>query len=184
MRWIGPWTVQGIWYNRSDTVLYIMLAAMLPRLIHGASHQYLYGSNRHAFLSRLTVAEGIVNLTLSLVLAKPLGLAGVALGTAIPSIVTQAWVLPRHVARWMDTSAWRLFVEAQLRGLLGGAVIVVVGALVRTVVPVDTWRNFFGAVFLSLAIAAPVMWFVALTPDDRTMVRSIVGRLVPGWRPT
>jgi hypothetical protein len=39
-------------------------------------------------------------------------------------------------------------------------------------------------VFLSLVIAAPVMWFVALTPDDRTMVRSIVGRLVPAWRPT
>ena len=184
VHWIGAYTVQGVWYNRSDTVLYIMLAAMLPRLIHGASHQYLYGSNRHAFLSRLTVAEGIANLTLSLILAKPLGLAGVALGTAIPSIVTQAWILPRHVARWMDTSAWRLFVEAQLRGLLGGAVIVVVGALVRTVVPVDTWRNFFGAVFLSIVIAAPVMWFVALTPDDRIMVRSIVGRFVPAWRPT
>jgi O-antigen/teichoic acid export membrane protein len=184
VHWIGAWTVQGVWYNRSDTVLYIVLAAMLPRLIHGASHQYLYGSNRHAFLSRLTVVEGIANLTLSLILVKPLGLAGIALGTAIPSIVAQGWVLPRHVALWMETTAWRLFVEGQLRGLLGGAVVVAVGMLVRTVMPVDTWPNFFGAVFVTLAVAAPLMWLVALAPDDRTMVRSLVGRLVPAWRPT
>jgi len=184
MRWIGDWTVQGVWYNRSDTVLYIALAAMLPRLIHGASHQYLYGSNRHAFLSRLTVAEGIANLTISLILVRPFGLAGVALGTAIPSIVAQGWILPRHVAHWMDMSAWRLFVEGQLRGLLGGVVIVIVGLLVRTVMPVNTWPNFFAAVALTLMIAAPVMWLVALSPDDRTLARTLIGRFVPASRPT
>ena len=84
----------------------------------------------------------------------------------------------------METSAWRLFVEGQLRGLLGGVVVVAVGMAVRTVVPVDTWRNFFGAVFITMAVAAPVMWLVALAPDDRTLVRSLVGRLVPAWRPT
>jgi O-antigen/teichoic acid export membrane protein len=184
IRWMGEWVVQGPWYNRSDTVLYIVLAAMLPRLIHSASHQYIFGSNRQAFLSRLTVVEGIANLALSIALAKPLGLAGIALGTAIPSIIAQGWFLPRHVARWMETEPWLLFVEGQLRGLLGGVVIAAAGLLVRTIVPVDTWHGFFAAVFLTVLLAAPVLWVVALAPDDRALARSIVARLMPTPRTT
>jgi O-antigen/teichoic acid export membrane protein len=184
IRWMGEWVVQGPWYNRSDTVLYIVLAAMLPRLIHSASHQYIFGSNRQAFLSRLTVVEGIANLALSIALAKPLGLAGIALGTAIPSIIAQGWFLPRHVARWMETEPWMLFVEAQLRGLLGGVVIAAAGLLVRTIVPVDTWHGFFAAVFLTVLLAAPVLWMVALASDDRVLARSIVARLMPTPRTT
>jgi O-antigen/teichoic acid export membrane protein len=183
IRWMGEWVVQGPWYNRSDTVLYIVVAAMLPRLIHSASHQYIFGSNRQAFLSRLTVVEGIANLGLSLALAKPLGLAGIALGTAIPSLVAQGWFLPRQVARWMETTPWRLFAQAQLRGLLGGVILMAAGVFVRSFVPVDTWRSFFAGVFLTLAIAAPALWVVALAPDDRAMARALAGRLLPRLRP-
>jgi len=181
-RWMGDWVLQGAWYNRSDTVLFIVLAAMLPRLIHSASHQYLYGSNRQAILARITVVEGAANLLLSLTLAKPLGLAGIALGTALPSLVAQGWVLPRHVARWMETTPWRLFVDAQLRGLMGGVIVATTGLLVRSVVPADSWRGFFGGVGLTLLIAAPVLWGVALVPDDRSAARSLFVRMLPAWR--
>jgi O-antigen/teichoic acid export membrane protein len=184
VRWMGEWAVQGPWYNRSDTVLYIILAAMLPRLVHGASHQYIFGSNRQAFLSRLTVIEGAANLILSLSLAKPFGLAGIALGTALPSLIAQGWFLSRNVARWMDTTPWRLFVEGQMRGLLGGLVVAAAGLLVRSMVAVDSWRNFFGSVFLTMAIALPMLWIIALAPDDRLAVRAMAARFLPIWRTT
>ena len=184
VRWMGDWVTAGPWYNRSDTVLFIVLAAMIPRLIHSASHQYIFGSNRQAFLSRITVIEAVANLVLSLLLSKPFGLAGVAIGTALPSLVAQGWVLPHYVARWMETTPWRLFVHAQLRGLLGGVIVMAAGLFVRSFVPVDTWRSFFAGVFLTLAIAAPALWIVALAPDDRAMARGIAGRLLPRLRPT
>jgi O-antigen/teichoic acid export membrane protein len=184
VRWMGAWVIDGPWYNRSDTVLFIVLAAMIPRLIHSASHQYIFGSNRHVYLSRITVIEAVANLALSLMLAKPLGLAGVALGTAIPSLVAQGYFLPRYVSRWMETTPWQLFVHAQLRGLLGGVIVAAVGLFVQSFVPVDTWRAFFAGVFLTLAIAAPALWIVALAPDDRTMARNLAGRFLPRLRPT
>jgi hypothetical protein len=84
----------------------------------------------------------------------------------------------------METEPWMLFVEAQMRGLLGGVVIVAAGLLVRTVVPVDTWRGFFAAVFATVVLAAPVLWIVALANDDRALARSIAARLMPTPRTT
>jgi len=176
-RWVGPQYVTGDWFNRSDTVLLLLLGAMVPRLVHSAAHQYFFGSNKQGFLARVLIGEGIANLALSLALVKPLGLAGVAIGTAIPSLISQAWFVPRYVTRYMGISRGRLFFDGQFRGLCIGVVVAAFGELAVRVVTPSSWANFFAAVFITLVLTAPAVWFVGIASEDRLRARALVARL-------
>ena len=175
-RWVGPQYVQGPWYLRSDTVLLVLIAAFIPRLLQSATHQYLFGVNKQWYLSRAFLVEGVVNLTLSLLLVKPLGLAGVAIGSALPSVISQGWFIPRFVSRDLGISYAQLFREGQVRGLMIGVVVAICGLLVQRLVAPTTWPGFFAGVVTTLVLAAPFVWLIGLTAEDRAMVHSAVAR--------
>ena len=182
-RWVGPRYVEGVWYDRSDTVLLVLIAAMIPKLLFSTAHQYLFGSNKQAYLSRVFVIEGIFNLVLSLALVRPLGLAGVAIGTALPSIVSHWWFLPRFVARSIGVPMRQVFFEGQARGIAMRVVVAVAGMLVERVIPPTTWPLFSLAVFCTLVITSPFLWLAGLTSQDRFHVRTILARVRPERRP-
>ena len=182
-RWVGARYVEGVWTLRADTVLFILLVAFIPRLLQSATHQYLFGANKQWYLSRAFLIEGIVNLTLSLLLVRPLGLAGVAIGSALPSAISQGWFIPRFVARDIGVSYYRLFREAQLRGLAMGVVVAVCGLVVQRLVTAATWPGFFTGVALTLLVSLPFGWLAGLTSEDRALVRSALARLRPERRP-
>jgi len=91
--WIGPD------YGAAFVPLAIITAAVMLELAQMPSGHLLMALNRHGFLARLGCGEALANLLLSLALAGPLGLAGVALGTAIPLVVARVGLLPVHVCR-------------------------------------------------------------------------------------
>jgi len=57
------------------------------------------GINRHRGLAIAIALEAIANLALSLILIKPLGLVGVALGMAIPTTIVNLAFMPRYLER-------------------------------------------------------------------------------------
>src|SRR5690606_6547012 len=97
--WLGERFVTGDWQHRSDIVLLILLGGRLPFYLQGISRQMLLAARKIRFLSSVQVGEACVNLTLSLLLVKPLGLAGVAIGTLIPTLVTNLLLIPPYVLR-------------------------------------------------------------------------------------
>jgi O-antigen/teichoic acid export membrane protein len=158
-------------------VLLVLIAGFVPRLIQGALHQYLFGANKQWYLSRAFLLEGIANLALSLALVKPLGLAGVAIGSAVPSLISQGWFIPRFVARDIGVSYFRLFRDGQLRGLAMGVVVFVCGLLAQRIIAPNGWPGFFAGVALTLVLASPFVWLVGITGEDRALVRRAVGRM-------
>src|SRR5690606_12641860 len=88
--WMGP-----EFAGPAGTVLRILACGILvasPQYIFGA---VLYGVSRHQITAKLRIGEAIVNLGLSIWLVQIMGVAGVALGTAIPSAIVGALILPR-----------------------------------------------------------------------------------------
>lgn len=174
--WVGQKYVQGSILTRSDVVLYVLLAALLPRLMLSAGHQYLYGTNQQGFMARIIVMEGITNLALSALLVKPYGLLGVALGSAIPSLYFNAWVALRYLARSLDVTPSSIFIDGQLRGIATGVALFCVSLVVLYAIPPVTWPLFFLDVALALLGTAPFMWKVGLTAADRQTVLNSVFR--------
>ncbi len=82
----------------------------------------LYGISKHRVYSFIVVAEGLVNLGLSLVLVKKYGIIGVALGTLIPIFVTSFFIVPYYANRVIQVSSSR-YTKVLMRGLALGVLV-------------------------------------------------------------
>jgi O-antigen/teichoic acid export membrane protein len=92
-RFIG-WWIGGGYEEGSGAVLRILTIscfAFLP--VRGVALPILMGLGKPRTPTIAFLGAGVLNLVLSVVLARPLGLAGVALGTAIPNVLFAAVVL-------------------------------------------------------------------------------------------
>ena len=81
------------------TVLLILSLGALGPIAGQPFEAILYGTNRMRALAALSIVEGVANLALSIALVFPLGIVGVALGTAIPSLLVRLVALPMYAAR-------------------------------------------------------------------------------------
>ena len=92
--WVGARYV-----SVSYPVMLVLLFPMTASLAQSASSRILFGMAKHKTLSWIVFMEAIANLVLSILLIRPLGLAGDALGTAIPLSCTALVFYPRHMCR-------------------------------------------------------------------------------------
>jgi len=99
---------------QSYPVLVIMLIPSTLMLAQSASGRVLFGIGKHRTLAFVTMAEGIANLVLSILLVRPYGIIGDAAGTAIPLTITMVFFLPRHLCRKLEIRLWTFLREAYL----------------------------------------------------------------------
>src|SRR6266568_546670 len=93
----------------------IMLVLLIPStfvLAQAASPRILYGMARHQTLAWVTGMEGIANVILSIILIRPYGIIGDALGTAIPLSCTTLYFMPRHLCRILKVRLGTFLLEA------------------------------------------------------------------------
>jgi len=108
----------GTRFLASYPLLIILVTAYVVDLAQYPSTVALYAKGRHKALAVWTVAEGVANLALSVVLAYRYGLAGVALGTAIPMLATKVFVQPWYTLRVLELSLLDYGRAALLRPLM------------------------------------------------------------------
>jgi O-antigen/teichoic acid export membrane protein len=112
----------------------VMVTVLIPStfaLAQAASPRILYGMAKHRSLAWVTGMEGIANLVLSVVLIRPLGLVGDALGTAIPLTCSSLFFLPRHLCRLLNVRIGFFLRQAYTLPVLLCAPTVVVLLLVK-----------------------------------------------------
>ena len=92
-RWMGPSYSDAYW------PLVILALSVLLDVCQRSSVDLLYASFNHRFYTYLNWTEGILNLGFSLVLARPLGIVGVAMGTLIAAFLVRVIVQPWWVCK-------------------------------------------------------------------------------------
>jgi O-antigen/teichoic acid export membrane protein len=108
-RLIRLWLGEG--FDESVTILLVLLPAYLLETALAPTGSVLLGTRQFKVMSRWAIIEGVGNLAMSLALIRPLGLIGVALGTAIPMVVVRLFVLPYYAARGAGMGFGRLMAE-------------------------------------------------------------------------
>lgn len=96
-RLLRLWLGEG--FESSATILLVLMPAYLLETTLAPTGSLLLGTDDVRVISRATIAEGLANLGLSLVLIQPFGLIGVAVGTVLPMIVVRLFVLPWFACR-------------------------------------------------------------------------------------
>jgi len=90
----------------SYPILLVLLYPMTLVLAQSASGRTLWGMAKHRTWAWVVLAEGVSNLVLSLILVRPYGIMGDAVGTAIPLVCSQIFFLPGHLCRLLRIKIW------------------------------------------------------------------------------
>lgn len=132
--WLGP-AIVHLWVGTAlviDRSLLTVFAAMLLTAtpIHTAALM-LAGLGKHRPVALGGAAEAALNLVLSLILVRTMGVPGVALGTLISGVLTNAWVAPRAANRELGIGFADYARQALMPGLVPAAIAAVLAAVLR-----------------------------------------------------
>ena len=105
-KFIGWWIDPSFEHPSGDVLQILMVSSFLFLPVRGVALPILMGLGKPKAPTIAFVAAGLLNLTLSIALARPLGLVGVALGTAIPNVLFAIYVLS-ITCRELDVSLSR-----------------------------------------------------------------------------
>jgi O-antigen/teichoic acid export membrane protein len=134
------------------------------------------GLHRHRGLVPVFALEALVNVVLSVLLAGPLGLAGVAWGTALPRLATCLVFGPLHARRHIGIALSAYWREVLLRPSLAVIPFALASWAVELRWPAADLARYFAQVLATLPLAALGVWVVALRPDERRIALAAVGR--------
>jgi O-antigen/teichoic acid export membrane protein len=95
--WMGPQYAAV-----SARVLQILLFASILRCANSSSEDIVYGLGKHRPLAAWFAAEAVSNVALSVLLARWLGIFGVAWGTVFPTLFTNLVLWPRYIAKTLE----------------------------------------------------------------------------------
>lgn len=94
--WVGPE------YAPAVPVLHILLICWSLDLSQNSGISLMFALNRHKLYALVMLAESLMNVALSIILAPWLGLIGVAVGTLIPMLLVKVCIQPilvSHIAK-------------------------------------------------------------------------------------
>jgi O-antigen/teichoic acid export membrane protein len=160
--WMGPeYALQG------GNVLIVLAVTQLLTF-----HQYtisgiIFGLSKHKALAWWRVVEAIANLGLSVILIKPLGIVGVALGTAIPHILVSLVVFPLYARNITGIALRDYWKRAFLPPICAIVPFVALAYLVKQTVVIESLLEYFSYIALMSACYVLVSFFVVLMPGER-----------------
>jgi O-antigen/teichoic acid export membrane protein len=171
--WVGPS------YRRAAPLLTILAVPTFLSLPQSATSAILFGISRHKGVVVLAITSALLNLGLSIWWVRPYGLAGVAMGTAVPlaSIYGVATILYgcRATGLPLGRYLWEGMGRPGLCSLAFAVPALAAQALWRPV----GWWPLAAATAVPWLVFAACAWRFGLTDVERRRV----GRAVPGlWR--
>jgi O-antigen/teichoic acid export membrane protein len=86
-RWMGPGFEAGV------VPLYVLAIAGVVLVGQGPLGSILLGTGRHRLVAYVSLGEAIANLVLSVILVRRFGMLGVAVGTAVPVVLANLFIL-------------------------------------------------------------------------------------------
>lgn len=158
--WVGP-EMRG-----SVPVIQILAIAVAIRVGNATATTLLKGAGEHRMLAWVNLGTGLVNIVLSVLLIKPFGLPGVAVGTLVPIALASVFIVQPAACRRVGVSLSRAVNQSVLPAVWPAFVV----AAVLTVT-----RHISSGTFLAVvlqALAAAVLYFAlffgfAITRKDR-----------------
>lgn len=163
-----------LWMGAAFTDIYpviiVLSVAVFVETSQATSVNALYASLHQKAYAALNISEAVVNLVLSLLLARPYGMLGVAVGTLIPSVIFRGIIQPIVVERVLHISV-RATALVYLRTGLRCAACLVLPLLITHFWMRPSYPHLLFVAFLSaVAYVLPVWWLeFNLVGADRLM---------------
>ncbi|MGH2570703.1 MAG: lipopolysaccharide biosynthesis protein [bacterium] len=145
----------------------ILVLLIVPQFFNTGSrfgHSILVAMAKIGKFNAMTLAGAIASVVLGIVLVRPWGTTGVAVGALVPMVVVDAvWFVP-FIAGLLGEPAWRVWRRSIAKGLLVFGVGLAVGEAVARSVPPATWGGL--ALGAGLTAAACIVTGILVLPAE------------------
>jgi O-antigen/teichoic acid export membrane protein len=145
------WLKDEMFRVQGEPVLWILAGTLGVSLVQSVAARVLYGVGRIRGFSRLMLLGAVLNLGLSLLLIGPLGIRGVALGTALPDLAICILVII-GVCKMLNVNDAMFFRQALLKPLLITIAVVPVWLRLAQLLPPDSWIGFIALIAAGVAL--------------------------------
>jgi O-antigen/teichoic acid export membrane protein len=169
--WMGPQ-----YSDLSGKVLAILAVTLLFTAGNSPTGGIMLGLGKHRPIVPALLIEGALNLCLSILLLKRIGVLGVALGTLIPSGLTSLFFWPWYVKRTLDISRITYITNAWFRPALALIPFALASYAVDRFWPAPNLLVFFLQVALCLVVALVGYWASCLDVEERVQIAEKVSR--------
>jgi O-antigen/teichoic acid export membrane protein len=176
--WMGPG------YDQTYPLLLVLFSAQVVALPVGVLRAFLFGTGHVRLPSLIYLAEAVANLLLSIILCFWLKNLGVALGTAIPILLFELFIILPYGLKTLKIPAGHLIREGILPQAIPLAALLVYSAAVHhSLLPnlSPSWTTLVGiAIGGGMALGLALLVQLKLTTTGRFLVRSLSRGTSPG----
>ncbi|OGC87696.1 MAG: hypothetical protein A2142_09165 [candidate division Zixibacteria bacterium RBG_16_48_11] len=172
-------TLLGVWMGpqyaeKSFIILAVLLIPQIYSLSQFSTEEVLLGTARHRFFSVVVVAEALCNLILSIILIKPYGILGVAIGTSVPVVIFRVLFSPIFVRKITGYSFLKYLRESLLSPLALAIPIAIAAILLEKFLRAESLWEFFLQALLLILIYYLLAWRLVI---EKSVKDSIQNRL-------
>ena len=165
--WIGEKYLSGTPFLSVAIIFQILLISTVTCFSSTIAQQIIIGTGRVRVSATLLIIGSIINLSFSLILIRPYGLAGVAAATVIASVVIDLIAMPLMLQKIVGLSVFHFLRKACIRPIIAGVLqAITMGCIKFTGHP----ANFFQLVLqgiLAVVGSAAVLVVVGLTREEQ-----------------
>ncbi len=174
------------WMGGAFTVYFNLLVVLTIGycviLMQSPSPVFLYVRSRQKTLAAWTLAEGLVNLGLSIYWAREYGILGVALGTTVPMLVVRLGIQPFYTLRVLGISWADYLVKSLLRPAVVTAAAIAVATITGLVHHPATKLSFAGILLALGLVFFALSYWIVFDGHERERLRHHGARLVERFR--
>ena len=163
-------------YSVSWTYLVILTIPQIIGMSQYVSALVLAGMARHKVLAYLVLAEGLLNLILSIILVRRIGLVGVAWGTVIPDVICSL-IIPWYTLGIVGMNPREYLSRGFVRPVIAVLPAVGLAYVFFITVQAPTWGLFLGEVAAICGVVAVSSYFLCLDPEHRALAHDRVRRV-------
>jgi O-antigen/teichoic acid export membrane protein len=154
----------------SSTVLLILTFSYFGFLSQFISTSIFYGMSKHRLLSLSCLGMSILNLVLSIILVKPWGIYGVALGTAIPLVFYGTFFVPTYICRVLKLKPWIYVKRSFIPPFFASLPFLLLIFYFENNLRILTLTQFFKLVGLACMVYSICAFFICLEPPIKRVV--------------
>jgi O-antigen/teichoic acid export membrane protein len=168
--WMGP-----DYADTSSRVLQVLSVALFFGAANQVTTAMMWGINKHRPVALANLAEGVLNLALSIGLVRWMGIVGVAWGTALPTLATSLVFWPLYMRRVFEIPFSQYVSSTWGRPVVAAIPFALISLIIDKVWEAPTLWVYFFQVVMALPVAALPFWLVCFSQTER---RSYLRRIL------
>lgn len=154
-----------IWFGKdylfSEIVLIILVINMYQNMMKATNEIFIDASGMYVETKHIPYIESIVNIVVSILFAKLIGISGIFIGTIISSIPLWIYKYPKFVYKKLLNGKYKNFAKDNLIFMMIFLVIACFSyALSIAINPINIYKKFFVNVAISLIFPNIILYFI------------------------